>query len=98
VRLLILIDLITCQLNTYKKMPSYILGAFLSWRAQALICSVIPVIIFFLMIFVPESPFYLAKKGKFLEGEKALMKYRGATSRIQVQTEYNEASSNFNLS
>lgn len=66
------------------------MGTFVSWRVQALICSVVPVVIFLLMLVVPESPVYLVKKGRMSEGAEALMRYRGATRIQQIQTEFEE--------
>ncbi|OXA56451.1 Facilitated trehalose transporter Tret1-2 [Folsomia candida] len=70
----------------------YVVGTFVSWRVQALICSVVPVVIFLLMLVVPESPVYLVKKGRMSEGAEALMRYRGATRIQQIQTEFEEMS------
>ena len=42
-----------------------------TWRWISVVCAVVPIIFLLSMLFVPESPFYLMKKGenlkKFLE-------------------------------
>lgn len=68
-------------------LSSYIIGTFFSWRIQALISSLIPLLIFLLMIFVPESPTYLVKKNRAAEASQALMRYRGATDFRQIEAE-----------
>ncbi|ODM92960.1 Facilitated trehalose transporter Tret1-2 [Orchesella cincta] len=65
----------------------YIYGAFVSWRMQALISAILPVIIFVMMLFVPESPRYLVQKGKTLEATSALLRFRGAYFKEQVDPE-----------
>lgn len=42
------------------------------------------------MTFVPESPVYLVKKGRMVEGLESLMKYRGASRALQVKSEFEE--------
>lgn len=47
-------------------------GPFVSFRALAAICSVVPVIFFVCFYFTPESPYYLVKKGKINDAIKVL--------------------------
>ncbi|ODM87329.1 Facilitated trehalose transporter Tret1-2 [Orchesella cincta] len=68
-------------------MMNYVYGAFVSWRMQALISAILPVIIFVMMLFVPESPRYLVQKGKTLEATSALLRFRGAYFKEQVDPE-----------
>lgn len=56
----------------------YLVGTYCTWRLQALICAVVPLVIFLLMIFVPESPAYLLEKGRTSDAQRALTKYKGA--------------------
>jgi len=51
-------------------------GAFVGWRTSAVVCGAIPLGIFFLMLFVPESPAFFLKKGRRDEAIKALAAYR----------------------
>ncbi|KAJ8956297.1 hypothetical protein NQ318_015033 [Aromia moschata] len=58
---------------------SHLLGTFLHWKTTALACSALPVVSLFLMLFVPESPSWLAKKGKIKKAENAFRWCRGAS-------------------
>lgn len=60
---------------------------------QALISAILPVIIFIMMLFVPESPRYLIQKGKTLEATSALLRFRGACIKEQVDPELRVVSS-----
>ncbi|XP_018576515.1 facilitated trehalose transporter Tret1-2 homolog isoform X2 [Anoplophora glabripennis] len=56
---------------------SHLLGTFLHWKTTALVCSIVPIISLLLMIFTPESPSWLAKKGQLTKAEKAFYWCRG---------------------
>ncbi|ODM99725.1 Facilitated trehalose transporter Tret1 [Orchesella cincta] len=56
----------------------YIVGAYSSWRTQALICAAVPLFVFILMLFVPESPAFLLEKGNPEMAKESLIKYKGA--------------------
>ncbi|ODN01431.1 Facilitated trehalose transporter Tret1 [Orchesella cincta] len=55
----------------------YTVGVFLSWRYQAIACSIIPVAFHVIMYFVPESPRYLVQRDKDHKAEKAIYWLRG---------------------
>lgn len=54
---------------------AHLLGTFLDWRTVALIICAGPIIVFFIMIPVPESHVWLLSKGKFREARLALEWY-----------------------
>lgn len=54
---------------------------------QALISGILPIVIFIMMLFVPESPRYLVQKGKTMEATSALLRFRGAYYKEQVDPE-----------
>ncbi|KMQ85625.1 facilitated trehalose transporter tret1-like protein [Lasius niger] len=63
-------------------------GSLAHWRTVAIINLVYPVICFIAMCLVPESPHWLADKGRFAESERALCWLRGWASPAQVQSEF----------
>ncbi|KDR10229.1 hypothetical protein L798_15728, partial [Zootermopsis nevadensis] len=56
----------------------YIVGAYLSYLWLCITSAIIPVVFFLTFIWIPESPIYLASKGKIKEAEKSLYWLRGA--------------------
>jgi hypothetical protein len=68
----------------------YGLGAFISWRAYSLVCAAVPLIIFIILLFVPDSPHFLIEKGDERGAAEALRRFRGATVPAQVQPELDE--------
>ncbi|KAJ8939309.1 hypothetical protein NQ314_011167, partial [Rhamnusium bicolor] len=58
---------------------SHLLGTFLHWQTTAVICSSMPAISLILMLFVPESPFWLAQKGQLVKAEKSFYWCRGSS-------------------
>lgn len=56
---------------------SHLLGTFLTWQLTALISVSLPCLAFILLLPVPESPSWLAKKGKLKEAEEAFLWCRG---------------------
>ncbi|XP_063925066.1 facilitated trehalose transporter Tret1-like [Zophobas morio] len=57
----------------------HLLGTFLHWKTTAIICSFFPIVSFFLLILVPESPSWLAKNKRISDAEKAFFWCRGDT-------------------
>jgi len=72
----------------------FALGTFMSWRNYTLICTIVPVVIFVIMLFVPESPLYLIEKGDEATAILSLMRLRGAYSSSQIEEELNELKRN----
>lgn len=65
----------------------YILGTFVGWRVQAGICAVVPVLIFVLILWIPESPRFLLSKGEREKALNALAWFKGQ-SKPDYATEY----------
>lgn len=56
---------------------AHLLGTFLHWKLTALITVFLPCLAFVLLLLVPESPSWLAKKGKIAQAEAAFLWCRG---------------------
>jgi SP family facilitated glucose transporter-like MFS transporter 8 len=56
----------------------YVVGAYLSYIWLSIACAIIPAVSFLTFVWMPESPMYLAAKGKKIEAEKSLRWLRGA--------------------
>ncbi|KAK3441693.1 hypothetical protein EUGRSUZ_B02014 [Eucalyptus grandis] len=64
---------------------TYLIGAFVSWRALALI-GIIPCLVQVISLaFIPESPRWLAKTGRNKECEAALLRLRGKNADISQE-------------
>ncbi|XP_052866654.1 proton myo-inositol cotransporter-like [Anopheles cruzii] len=68
----------------------FLMGSFLKWRTVALVSSVVPVLAALLLFLIPESPVWLASKGRLEESKKALAWLRGWVSLEQVSEEFKE--------
>ena len=62
----------------------FLMGSFMKWRTVALISAVVPVLAVVALCFIPESPVWLASKGRFEDSKAALAWLRGWTSKDQV--------------
>ncbi|KAL7307008.1 hypothetical protein TKK_0000757 [Trichogramma kaykai] len=71
-------------------------GSLVDWRTLALINLVYPAICFCALYLVPESPVWLAGKGRLDEAEKALCWLRGWVTPAQVEAEFRELCLNLN--
>ena len=56
----------------------YVVGAYVSYIWLCIARAIIPAVSFLTFIWMPESPIYLASKGKKIETEKSLLWLRGA--------------------
>ncbi|XP_032684917.1 facilitated trehalose transporter Tret1-like isoform X2 [Odontomachus brunneus] len=63
-------------------------GSLAHWRTVALINLAYPVLCFFSLCLVPESPYWFAVKGRLKESEQALCWLRGWVGPNQVRDEY----------
>lgn len=59
------------------------IGPFVSFRALACICGCIPLCAFILFCFMPESPYYLVKKGRFEEAKRSLVRLSKKTEPME---------------
>ena len=60
----------------------------ISWRLQAMICCLLTTIPpFFILLFIPTSPRYLAGKGQLEKARKALIYFRGSNFDISTEME-----------
>lgn len=56
---------------------AHLIGTFLTWKNTALICSILPLISQIIIYFAPESPAWLAEKGKIEEAKQSFHWCRG---------------------
>lgn len=62
---------------------SHLLGTFFAWGTTALINAVISIVGFVLLIFAPESPSWLTKKGRLEKAERKFLWCRGHSSKAR---------------
>lgn len=62
---------------------SHFLGTVFSWRTAALLNAIVPVVAFVLLIFAPESPSWLTKKGKLEKAERKFLWCRGHSTQAK---------------
>ncbi|XP_060533153.1 facilitated trehalose transporter Tret1-2 homolog isoform X2 [Cylas formicarius] len=63
----------------------HVLGTFLHWQTTALICSLVPLLACVIMLLAPESPAWLAKKGKTEKAEKSFRWFRGESDEAEKE-------------
>jgi SP family facilitated glucose transporter-like MFS transporter 8 len=64
---------------------AYSVGPYVSHRTLGVLSAVFPVAFLGLMVFMPESPYFLLMQGRRDEAEAALMRLRGRTNRQDIQ-------------
>ncbi|RVE43198.1 hypothetical protein evm_012147 [Chilo suppressalis] len=64
---------------------AFSLGAYLNWYQLALVVAVAPVMLFFALLFVPETPSSLLLRGREQEAEKSLQWLRGPDADIRQE-------------
>jgi hypothetical protein len=66
-------------------MFSYSLGPYVSYTTLGVLSAIFPVIYLVLMLFMPETPYFLLMQGRREEAEASLMRLRGETNRQNIQ-------------
>lgn len=66
---------------------SFLLGTVVSWRTLALVGLVPPVFLLVGLLFIPESPRWLAKVGRDVEFNHSLRKLRGKKANISAEAD-----------
>ncbi|XP_026731243.1 facilitated trehalose transporter Tret1-like [Trichoplusia ni] len=61
------------------------LGSYLSWQVTSLVCGVISIIDLFIVIYSPESPSWLANKGKYDACKQSFRWLRGDTEEDELR-------------
>lgn len=56
---------------------SMIVGTFWPWRTVALFYALLPLASFIIIIFIPETPYWLIRKARLEEAQKSLAWFRG---------------------
>jgi SP family facilitated glucose transporter-like MFS transporter 8 len=66
-------------------MFGYCVGPYVSYTTHGALSAMFPAIFLGLMLFMPETPYFLLMQGRRDEAEVALMKLRGRSNRQVVQ-------------
>ncbi|KAK4880572.1 hypothetical protein RN001_008718 [Aquatica leii] len=66
------------------------LGTLLSWRDAAAVSSILPLVAFVVLFFIPESPHWLVMRHKLSKARKSLAWLRGWTTVEMVENEFSE--------
>ncbi|KAB0797317.1 hypothetical protein PPYR_08311 [Photinus pyralis] len=75
----------------------FFLGTVLPWRNIALVSSAIPLVAFFLLCFIPESPHWLVMRHKLADAKRSLAWLRGWTAVENVREEFEQMCQNHNV-
>lgn len=62
---------------TFGILVIHVLGTFCTWHTSALICSSFPLLIFILLLSIPETPSWLMSQKRFKEAKESLMWLNG---------------------
>ncbi|XP_016836706.1 probable inositol transporter 2 [Nasonia vitripennis] len=65
-----------------------LMGQFFKWKINAIIMTIFPAIGFLGLLFLPDSPYWLARKGRLDKAEVSLAWFRGWTSSDNVEDEF----------
>ncbi|PNF13665.1 hypothetical protein B7P43_G16775 [Cryptotermes secundus] len=66
------------------------MGPYVSYTTLGISSAVFPVAFLLVMVWMPESPYFLLLKGRGSDAERSLMRLRGKTDRQHVQEELTE--------
>ncbi|XP_060528906.1 facilitated trehalose transporter Tret1-2 homolog [Cylas formicarius] len=64
---------------------AHVLGTYLEWRMVAVLSCAFPISCFVVMLFVPESPTFLIKRGKLEKGKEAFYWCRGHGAAAELE-------------
>lgn len=67
----------------------FIMGSLMDWRTIAAVSAAFPVISIIALFFVPESPTWLIREGRYREAIKALQWLRGWVHESKIESEFN---------
>jgi SP family facilitated glucose transporter-like MFS transporter 8 len=67
----------------------YCVGPYVSYTTLGVLSAIFPVMFLGLMIFMPETPYFLLMHGRRDEAEVVLMRLRGRTNRQDIQVSTN---------
>ncbi|KAK9886074.1 hypothetical protein WA026_014859 [Henosepilachna vigintioctopunctata] len=68
----------------------FTLGNFLDWRSISICSAIIPIISFFLLFFIPETPIWLISRKRYEEAKESLAWLRGWVNVEDITEEYEE--------
>ena len=69
-------------------MNRLVIGDFLPWRTQAMACGIIPLLLFAVVSYVPESPRYLVEQEEYGKATAALAWLYGLpTNEVELDLE-----------
>ncbi|XP_049828721.1 facilitated trehalose transporter Tret1-like [Schistocerca gregaria] len=66
---------------------SYCMGPYMSYSAVAIVSAAVPVVFMVGFLWMPESPYFLALRGRDKDAEGALRRLRGAVTEEAIQEE-----------
>ncbi|XP_031618779.1 facilitated trehalose transporter Tret1-like [Contarinia nasturtii] len=66
---------------------SFSLGAYLDWRQLAMLVSIAPMLLFFTVIYIPETPSFLVLNGRDDEAYRSLQWLHGPNKNIELELE-----------
>lgn len=69
---------------------SFVLGSVMHWKNVAALSAIVPSCAIIAVFFVPESPYWLAKRNRTNEAEKSLKWLRGWVSHRNVENEFKD--------
>lgn len=64
---------------------AHLMGSFFSWKIVGLICGIVPIVGLIQMVYVPESPVWLAKKDKTYQARMAFHWCRGNSEKVEKE-------------
>lgn len=66
-------------------LTSHILGTFLTWKTMSIVCSVFPLITYFWILSIPETPAWLMRQDRLVEAEQSYRWLRGYSPEVSEE-------------